>query len=205
MDFVPNFNIDEDKFDIVVLDKFNIRFDIEGGDYLSASCNAYTGKYVAFDVCYCNNKKSIIPFEIINNNLNKIIDVYFEYFNAVSDEPLFKIHLTDFKFIGYLNLLGAFNDAKLDEYTIRDITFGGDDDEIMLSNYNYFNYISEDDKDTVKVFYTFSGFCFENCDINKTRMDKIDIITESSKIINHFIGKEHILVFGENFEIKKVE
>jgi len=201
MEFLPEFNIETENYNIVDINNYNIRFGIRHGDLLSLSCTGYTGKWIKFKISYCDEKKIIIPFEFVNNVFNKNIDVYFEYFNDSSEEPLFKIYLTNFKFIGYLNLFGFFNDTKLDEINDSGISI---DEEDMVLDYNFFNNNNVTNGDEIKVLYTFDGFRFENCDIDKIRKNKINTIIEPSINFNTFVGKENILVFGEGFEIKKV-
>jgi sporulation protein YlmC with PRC-barrel domain len=203
MEFLPDYNVNDEKYDIGEIDKYNVRFDIDDGDLLSLACIGHTSKWFKFKFGYCNEKKIIIPFELINNVLNKDIDVYFEYFNDGEEEPMFKIHLKNFKFTSYLNLFGFFNDTILDECDDRDIKIE-DEEELKNIKSNLFNYINDDNREDIKVFYTFSGFVFENCDINRARMDKIDDITDS-KDVNHFVGKEVIQIFDEKFELKKVD
>lgn len=200
MNFNPSFNIDDEKFNICDVENYNIKFDIEGGDLLSLSCSSYTGKYIKFELGYCDNTKRIIPYGIINNNLNKVINVYFEFYSGECEEPMYKIYLKDFKFIGYFNLMGFFNDIELDEINDGDVSIS----KKLNIDYKHFNF-NKDDDDEVKVFYTFSGFFFENCDVNRTRMDKINTITEPSVMFNNYVGKENVFLFDENFEIKKVE
>jgi hypothetical protein len=203
MKFDSAFNIDDEKYNIQIIDTFNIRFNIDGGDILSLCCESYTSKWIKFDFGYCDETKDIIPFGIINNHLNNPIDVYFEYFVDSDETPLFRIHLLDFKFIGYLNMLGMFNDVELEEKGEKDI-----DEEESEFNYIISNYVDTtgDDGESVKVLYTFSALQFENCDKNRTRMDKINsVLSESTQNINTIVKKENIFLFNENYEIKNVK
>jgi hypothetical protein len=191
MNFNPSYNIDnEEKYGLIGTNCFNVKFNIEDGDLLSLACEEYDGKWFKFKLDYCEKTKTIVPFEIINKNLNKIIDVCFEYYDDTSDvdDVLFKVHLTDFSFTGYLNLFNLFEEKK--------------------SPINSDDYVDNEEEinDIITVLYTFSGFYFENGNVNKLRKDKlVDILSESENNIKAFVDKKNLFYLDENGQIKNVE
>jgi len=99
--------------DVIRLNLFEVKFDIEGGDILSNAITKMSHNYILFNENYDTKNNIYVPFETLNKYIDKPINVKINFLQKDGAVMFyFKVH--DFCFTGYSNFFNL-DYSKSDE------------------------------------------------------------------------------------------